>query len=132
MGWDVPGGKIQRYGDIWGGYFLQALMAGTNYHVAFGRPLVDHRRNPHDYVEDLRQEFWGTILTDWLLATLRENFQAKATGICDRVVELGQFLQVEALPKMPPWCPPEMKAFVKHTGENLVIWSEACQLATES
>ena len=130
MGWDVPGGKIQRYGDIWGGYFLQAVMVGTKYHVAFGRPLVDHRRNPHDYVEDLRQEFWGTILTDWLLTTLRESFQAKSEDIYDRVVELASFLQVEALPKMPSWCPPEMKAFVRHTAENLAIWSRACRIAS--
>ena len=126
MGWDVPGGKIQRYGDIWGGYFLQAVLGGTNYHVAFGHPLVDHRRNPHDYVDDLRQEFWGTVLTDWLLATLRENFRPKTSSIGDRVTELGEFLQTQALPKMPTWCPPEMMAFVKHTGENLVIWAEAC------
>ena len=63
MGWDVPGGKIQRYGDIWGGYFLQAIIQGTDYHVSFGRPLVDHRRNPHDYLDDLRGEFWGLMLT---------------------------------------------------------------------
>jgi hypothetical protein len=30
MGWDVPGGKIQRYGDIWGGYFPQAIMYGLS------------------------------------------------------------------------------------------------------
>jgi len=132
MGWDVPGGKIQRYGDIWGGYFTQAVMTGTPYHVAFGRPLVDHRRNPHDYVDDLRHEFWGTILTDWLLATLRENFQPSSSSITDRVTELGEFLQADAVPKMPAWCPPEMRAFVKHTGENLAIWAGACRTASES
>jgi hypothetical protein len=132
MGWDVPGGKIQRYGDIWGGYFLQAVLGGTNYHVAFGRPLVDHRRNPHDYVDDLRQEFWGTVLTDWLLATLRENFRPHSILIGDRVTELGEFLQSAVLPKMPSWCPPEMKAFVKHTGENLEIWAGACKIANNS
>ena len=66
MGYDVPGGKIQRYGDICGGYFLQAVMRGTPYFASFGRPLVEHRRNPHDYLDDLRFEFWGMILTDWI------------------------------------------------------------------
>ena len=28
MAWPVPGGKLDRYGDIWGGYFLLALDAG--------------------------------------------------------------------------------------------------------
>ena len=129
MGWDVPGGKIQRYGDIWGGYFLQAVLPGTPWHVAFGRPLVDHRRNPHDYVDDLRQEFWGTILTDWLLATMRENFSPTSNSIHDRVRELGEFLQHNASTKMPAWCPPEMRAFLKHTGQNLGAWASACESA---
>ena len=38
MAWPVPGGKLDRYGDIWGGYFLLALMQGTKYHVAFRPP----------------------------------------------------------------------------------------------
>jgi len=71
MGWDVPGGKINRYGDIWGGYFMQALMKGTKYHVSFGCPLVEHRRNPHNYVNDMRHEYWGMMLTDWLLRSLK-------------------------------------------------------------
>ena len=74
MGQPVPGGRIERYGDIWGGYFLQALAAGTNYRVCFGKPLVDHRRNPHNYVDDLRHEFWGMVLTDWLLDLLKTDF----------------------------------------------------------
>ena len=38
MACPVPGGVLDRYGDIWGGYFLLALMQNTNYHAAFGRP----------------------------------------------------------------------------------------------
>jgi hypothetical protein len=130
MGWDVPGGKIQRYGDIWGGYFLQSVLPGTPWHVAFGRPLVDHRRNAHDYVDDLRHEFWGTILTDWLLATLRESFVPGSSSIGNRVRELGEFLQRDASTKMPAWCPPEMRAFLVHTGQNLDTWAAACEHAT--
>lgn len=127
MGWDVPGGKIQRYGDIWGGYFLESVLAGTPFHVAFGRPLVDHRRNPHDYVDDLRHEFWGTILTDWLLRILREEFRPTANQIVERVRELAAFLEERALPQMPAWCPEEMRAFLRHTAGNLRVWAEACQ-----
>ena len=80
MAWPVPGGKLDRYGDIWGGYFLLALMQGTQYHVAFGRPLVEHRRNPHNYVDDLRYEFWGMILTDWLLNLLFDFISSAQRG----------------------------------------------------
>lgn len=129
MGWDVPGGRIQRYGDIWGGYFLQAVLAGTPWHVAFGRPLVDHRRNPHDYVDDLRHEFWGMVLTDWLLTTLRTQFRPTASQVCDRVLELAEFLVSRAVPHMPSWCPPEMRAFVNQTAGNLRVWASSCRPA---
>jgi hypothetical protein len=127
MGWSVPGGTIQRYGDIWGGYFLQAIMQGTEYVAAFGQPLVEHRRNPHDYIDDLRFEFWGMVLTDWLLAFLRSHFNPVTDAITDRVDELAAFLEDQALPALPNWCPPEVQAFFCWTAGNLSAWAEACR-----
>ncbi|MCP4754560.1 MAG: hypothetical protein GY866_27065 [Proteobacteria bacterium] len=127
MGWDVPGGKIQRYGDIWGGYFLQALMQESEYVAAFGRPIVEHRRNPHDYVDDLRFEYWGMILTDWLLKTVRADFVPVSAGIADRVDELAAFLQDKAIPTMPDWCPKEIQDFMLWTEGNLRTWAAACR-----
>ena len=127
MAWPVPGGMLDRYGDIWGGYFLLALMQGTPYHAAFGRPLVEHRRNPHNYVDDLRFEFWGMVLTDWLLQLLREGFKPAGSRMIDRVLELAEFLRGEAVSKLPAWCPPEVRAFLLSTAENLNQWSAACQ-----
>ncbi len=127
MAWPVPGGKLDRYGDIWGGYFLLSLMQGTKYHVAFGRPLVEHRRNPHNYVDDLRYEFWGMILTDWLLEHLRESFHPTSSSMTDRLMELAEFLSSKAVAKLPTWCPPEVKAFLVSTAETLRQWSAACQ-----
>lgn len=126
MGWKVPGGTIQRYGDIWGGYFLQALMKNTQYHVAFGRPIVDHRRNPHDYVDDLRCEYWGMILTDWLLDKLRTSFTPISPNVLERVEELAQFLQEIAIPELPEWCPEDISNFLEWTAGNLKTWGKAC------
>lgn len=128
MGWAVPGGSIQRYGDIWGGYFLQSLMKGTQYLAAFGEPIVEHRRNPHDYIDDLRYEYWGMILTDWLLELLKTRFSPKSDAIVNRVVELADFLQEEALPELPKWCPEEIAGFISWTEENLRTWSDACRM----
>ncbi len=128
MGWDVPGGKIQRYGDIWGGYFLQALMRGTEYHIAFGRPIVDHRRNPHDYVDDLRSEYWGMILTDWLVEKLRADFFPKQKEMTSRVEELADFIKNDAYSDLPAWCPHEVKDFLLWTEGNLRTWARACRL----
>jgi hypothetical protein len=127
MACPVPGGVLDRYGDIWGGYFLQALMQNTPYHAAFGRPLVHHRRNPHNYVDDLRYEYWGVILTDWLLQLLRNSFLPTGTEIVDRLLELAEFLDVRGVTQLPGWCPGEIKKFLGSTAENLRAWSSACQ-----
>ena len=103
-------------------------MQGTKYHCAFGRPLVDHRRNPHNYVDDLRFEFWGMILTDWLLEHLRAGFKPKCGKMTERCMELAEFISVDAVSKLPAWCPPEVRAFLLNTAENLRHWSRACQL----
>ena len=128
MACPVPGGVLDRYGDIWGGYFLLALLQKTKYHAAFGRPLVHHRRNPHNYVDDLRHEYWGMILTDWLLQLLRNSFQPSSSAIVDRLPELANFLEEQCVNQLPGWCPPEIRKFMGSTAENLREWSAACQL----
>jgi len=128
MGWAVPGGRIQRYGDIWGGYFLQALMERTEYHVGFGHPVVEHRRNAHDYIDDLRFEYWGMILTDWLVEILRTQFVPESDKIVDRVDELASFIIDYAIPAMPDWCPKEIQDFMLWTEGNLRTWAAACRM----
>ena len=127
MGWDLPGGIIQRYGDIWGGYFLQALIQNSTYHVAFGRPIVDHRRNPHDYLDDLRAEYWGMMLTDWLIEQLRDNFRPHADDMITRVEELADFMQCLAQGELPSWSPQAVREFLLWTATNQKLWAQACR-----
>ena len=127
MAYPVPGGMLDRYGDIWGGYFLLSLMQNTKYHAAFGRPLVYHRRNPHNYIDDLRYEYWGMILTDWLLQLLRNSFRPTSVEFVDRLPELADFLEGQGVTQLPGWCPPEIRNFLKSTAENLRKWSAACR-----
>lgn len=47
--------KIGRMDDIWAAYYVQAKGA----QVVYGRPSVYQRRNSHDLVRDMRQEYLG-------------------------------------------------------------------------
>lgn len=125
MGWEVPGGKIQRYGDIWGGYFLQSVLRGTRYHVAFGKPLVRHIRNPHNHLDDMRYEYWGMMLTDWLVNTLR-IFKPQKRDVISRMIELSRFL-AKTTKQLPSWCTPKMCSFITYTSENISLWAQACR-----
>jgi hypothetical protein len=128
MGWDLPGGRLERYGDVWGGYFLQALIRGTPYHAAFGHPITIHQRNPHEPLSDLRREYWGMVLTDWLVDLLKNRFSPCAPSMPDRTRELAGFLRNEAVLQLPEWCPPRVREFMDWTGENLRLWADACAL----
>ncbi len=128
MGWDMPGGRIQRYGDVWGGYFLQSIIRGTDYYVSFGRPLVNHLRNPHNYLDDLRYEYWGMVFTDWILKLLREDFSPSGNAVVDRVTELATYIHETAISKLPTWSPKEMAGFLKWTSGNLLEWVKVCRV----
>jgi len=125
MGHPVPGGRIERYGDIWGGYFLQTVMRGGNRFVSFGLPLAEHRRNPHNYSDDLRHEFWGMILTDWLIDRLKE-FEPQNDSVIDRTVELGGYISDEIPDQLPNWVPEPVQEFIKKCGTVMKLWADCC------
>jgi glycosyltransferase involved in cell wall biosynthesis len=67
MGASVHDMLLDRYGDIWQGYFLKKAIDAKGELVAVGSPLTDHRRNQHDPLKDLKSEFWGLLVTDQLV-----------------------------------------------------------------
>lgn len=70
MGYPLAGMPIDRYGDIFSGYLVQACMQHMGDRVRMGTPVAEHRRNSHNYMRDLAGEI-GCIfvledLTQWL------------------------------------------------------------------
>jgi hypothetical protein len=61
------GKKVDRFGDIWSGYFLQAVMKHLNYASRVGTPIVEHVRTTHDLIQDLSYEVPGIELTEGLV-----------------------------------------------------------------
>jgi hypothetical protein len=128
MGANVPGGNIQRYGDILGGYFLQAVMQNTKYCISFGKPFVDHRRNPHDYVSDLRAEYWGMLLTDWIVDRLKNKFEVNPEDdIFLRMIKLADFIDIDRC-YLPQHFPTEIAKFLHDTSDNIRYWINVCRV----
>jgi len=59
-----------RYDDIWAGYIFEKVAKHLGYSISFGLPLVEQRRNPHDYLVDLRNEIDGMTRTPSLIKEL--------------------------------------------------------------
>jgi hypothetical protein len=72
MGHSLAGMRIDRYGDIFSGYFSQACARHLGHTVRIGTPVADHRRNAHHYLRDATRELACIWVLEDLLAWLTE------------------------------------------------------------
>jgi hypothetical protein len=92
MNASLKGLKIDRYGDIWSGFLVKKAIDKMNERVTIGKPIVDHRRNSHNYLKDLRHELWGMILTEEIVKWL-EQLQLESNNYFDIYLEMANGLQ---------------------------------------
>jgi Reversibly glycosylated polypeptide len=64
MGSPLRGMMIDRYGDIFSGYFLQWCVAAIGEGVRVGGPMLDQQRNPHNLFVDLWHELAGMMILE--------------------------------------------------------------------
>ena len=57
MGYEIGGIAIDRYGDIFSGYFVQACARHLGGAIRVGTPVAEHRRNAHSYLQDATREW---------------------------------------------------------------------------
>lgn len=64
MGVPLQGMRIDRFGDIFSGYFAQRCAEAVGDRIRVGGPVVDHRRNRHDLLVDLWHELAGIMIIE--------------------------------------------------------------------
>lgn len=72
MGYPISGLSIDRYGDIFSGFFAQACTKHLGYGVRVGSPIIDHIRNVHNAIKDLHYEFMCVVVLEDILNWLTE------------------------------------------------------------
>ena len=72
MDYQLNGIPIDRYGDIFSGYFAQACVRHLNGDIRVGSPVADHRRNSHNYMKDAASEWGCIVMLEDILAWLPE------------------------------------------------------------
>lgn len=72
MGYPINGMAVDRYGDIFSGFFALACAKHFGGTARFGTPIADHRRNRHDYLRDASAEWHAIILLEDVLHWLVE------------------------------------------------------------
>jgi len=92
MGYPISGTTIDRYGDIFSGYFAQACVKHMGGAVRFGTPIVDHRRNSHSYMKDAGREWACIVLLEDVLPWLHE-VKLEGKSYLDAYLSLSHLLE---------------------------------------
>ncbi len=126
MGYPIGGTAIDRYGDIFSGYFVQACVKHLGGLVRVGSPVAEHRRNAHNYMKDAIME-WGAILVlEELLPWLRER---KLSG--SDWVEAYRSLSAGLEDLAAGWQGPVWKEhaadYLRRTASDMKQWAGACE-----
>jgi len=106
MDYPLAGIPIDRYGDIFSGYFSQAVIRHMGHRIRVGSPIVDHDRNTHDFMQDAYRELaciWVLEdLLEWLPgaklegSTYEEAYISLSYAIEDIVEQFSGFIWTDA------------------------------------
>lgn len=95
MGFPLQGLKIDRFGDILSGYFVQKCAKHLNHTVRLGSPVAEHRRTPHNLFKDLYHELAGIVLIEDLLPWL-QDIKLQGCNYAEAYMSLADALEANA------------------------------------
>jgi len=124
MNASIGGSKLDRYGDIWSGFFAQKVINHLNGRVAVGQPVTNHLRNKHNLLDDLRQELWGMILTNQL-APILESIELTASTYDAAYLELAKKLEDRVTSNGE--FNDEAKSYFRTVTSAMRIWVDVCR-----
>jgi hypothetical protein len=120
MGQKIEGLILDRYGDIWSGYFAKKVIDQVGHRVTIGKPLTHHRRNLHNLFDDLKAELTGMILTEKIVEFL-ESTELENRTYQDAYLELAEKLLTSPIDDRPV-----IKRYLKKVSAAMRIWVESC------
>jgi hypothetical protein len=126
MDYPLSGMPIDRYGDIFSGYFLQACCRHLGGYVRVGTPVAEHKRNSHNYMKDALNE-WACIqlsedLVPWLMsaplegASYSEAFRSLSFALEEAVEKF----------RAPIWTAPT-RGYFHQMAYHMRTWLDACK-----
>jgi hypothetical protein len=116
----MPGWVIDRYGDIWGGFILKALMDLKGEQMAVGAPMIRHLKEG-SYERNIWQEHTCHLVNDEFIAlveTAKEVIQPS-----DYLSMMAQFIEV--LNQKYESCSTILKRYFDHQIPALTAWVKA-------
>jgi hypothetical protein len=126
MGAPVAGMRIDRYGDIFSGYFSQACVRALGDAVRVGTPIATHARNSHNYLQDATRELACICVMEDLLPWLQE-VRIDGRDYLEAYVSLSHQLE-EVVDRFRGFVwTAETRDFFRSTAQVMREWVKACR-----
>jgi hypothetical protein len=126
MGFPLSGMRIDRYGDIFSGYFSQACAKSLGDAVRVGTPIALHARNSHNYLRDATQELACICLLEDILPWLQE-LRLPAGDYLEAYESLSEALDEAACKFHGFIWTDEAVAFLRAISRSMRQWLKACR-----
>ncbi len=131
MGFPLRGMRIDRFGDIWSGYFLQACARALGEVVRVGDPVADHHRQTHNLFLDLHQELAGIVLTEDLVPWLRE-LRITGSDYAEAYEALAESIAAEADRFTGFIWDDGGREFLRETADHMRTWLRAIRTVSDT
>jgi hypothetical protein len=126
MGYPLGGAMVDRYGDIFSGYFALACAKHLGGAARFGTPIADHRRNNHNYLRDATAELPAIVLLEDMLPWLIDVQLSGSTGL-EVYLSLSHLLDEAAEKFQGRVWNDASRGFVHEMAHLMRAWISACR-----
>lgn len=126
MGATLNGVRIDRYGDIFQGYFAEACSKALGIAVSAGTPAVLHRRNTHNYLQDACQELNCIILLEDFLQWLTGEVILEGNNYCDAYLSLAEAIEGFACGYVKRYRSKDVQQYYVGTASQMRDWIRIC------
>ncbi|NET85500.1 MAG: hypothetical protein F6J94_27450 [Moorea sp. SIO1F2] len=126
MGHPIGGMKLDRFGDIFSGFFVQKCAQAVGHAVRVGSPVVDHRRSPHNLYKDLWHELAGMVIIDDMLPLL-ETPLSPATTYGAAAYELADRLEAWTVEQQGFLWDDGLRTYFCNMAQNMKLWVDTCK-----
>jgi hypothetical protein len=126
MGFPIDGLLIDRYGDIFQGYLVQACIKALGGVVRIGTPCVQHRRNSHNFMNDARQEMACILLLEEMLEWLVTEARPEGRTYPEVYASLAHLLEDASQRFQSRFWTSSARAFIHQTVYQMKVWAQVC------
>lgn len=121
----IGGLAIDRFGDIFSGYFVQLCAEAVGQRVRIGTPLVRQDRNAHNLFRDLSQELPGIVLLESMQELLRQPL-TPARSYASAYLELAERIERFSREQTGLFWDDHARAYFAEMARAMRLWVAAC------